>query len=78
MPSGDQNTQQQRLSNPKVMAMYHFARSYRDHRPWRECRTSRGQSARGVGVFFETASPEEVKQRLQGEILITQVDVALE
>ncbi|HNT36736.1 MAG TPA: type II toxin-antitoxin system HicB family antitoxin [bacterium] len=28
-------------------------------------------------LFFETASPEEVKQRLHGEIFITQVEVAL-
>jgi len=28
-------------------------------------------------LFFETASPEEVKQRLRGEIFVTQVEVAL-
>jgi predicted RNase H-like HicB family nuclease len=28
-------------------------------------------------LFFETASPEEVKQRLHGEIFVTQVEVAL-
>ena len=28
-------------------------------------------------LFFETASPEEVKQRLPGEIFVTQVEVAL-
>lgn len=28
-------------------------------------------------LFFETASPEEVKQRLQGEIFVTQVEVAV-
>jgi predicted RNase H-like HicB family nuclease len=28
-------------------------------------------------LFFETASPEEIKQRLHGEIFITQVEVAL-
>lgn len=27
-------------------------------------------------LFFETASPEEVKQRLHGEIFVTQVEVA--
>ena len=27
-------------------------------------------------LFFETASPEEVEQRLRGEIFITQVEVA--
>jgi len=28
-------------------------------------------------LFFETASPEEVKQRLHGEIFVTQVEVAI-
>jgi predicted RNase H-like HicB family nuclease len=28
-------------------------------------------------LFFETASPEEIRQRLHGEIFITQVEVAL-
>jgi len=28
-------------------------------------------------LFFEAASPEEIKQRLHGEIFITQVEVAL-
>jgi predicted RNase H-like HicB family nuclease len=28
-------------------------------------------------LFFETASPGEVKQRLHGEIFVTQVEVAL-
>ncbi len=28
-------------------------------------------------LFFETASPEEVKQRLHGEVFVTQVEVAL-
>jgi len=28
-------------------------------------------------LFFETASPEEVNQRLHGEIFVTQVEVAL-
>ncbi len=27
-------------------------------------------------LFFETASPEEVNQRLHGEIFVTQVEVA--
>ncbi len=27
-------------------------------------------------LFFETASPEEVKHRLHGEVFITQVEVA--
>ena len=26
-------------------------------------------------LFFETASPEETKQRLHGEVFVTQVDV---
>ena len=28
-------------------------------------------------LFFETASPEEIKHRLHGEIFITQVEVAV-
>ena len=28
-------------------------------------------------LFFESASPEEVKQRLHGEVFVTQVEVAL-
>jgi predicted RNase H-like HicB family nuclease len=28
-------------------------------------------------LFFETASPEEIKQRLHGEIYLTQVEVAI-
>jgi len=28
-------------------------------------------------LFFETASPEEVKERLRGEIFVTPVEVAL-
>lgn len=27
--------------------------------------------------FFETASPEEIKERLHGEVFVTQVEVAL-
>ncbi|HUI41998.1 MAG TPA: type II toxin-antitoxin system HicB family antitoxin [Terriglobia bacterium] len=27
-------------------------------------------------LFFETASPEEIKQRLHGEVYVTQVEVA--
>lgn len=28
-------------------------------------------------LFFEAASPEEVKQRLHGEIFVTQIEVAV-
>lgn len=28
-------------------------------------------------LFFETASPEEVRQRLHGEVFVTQVEVAV-
>ena len=28
-------------------------------------------------LFFETASPEEIKQRLRGEVFVTQVEVAV-
>ena len=31
-----------------------------------------------LDLFFEVASPEEVKQRLHGEIFVTQVEVAVE
>ena len=28
-------------------------------------------------LFFETASPEEIKHRLRGEVFVTQVEVAV-
>jgi len=28
-------------------------------------------------LFFETASPEEIKQRLHGDVFVTQVEVAV-
>jgi hypothetical protein len=28
-------------------------------------------------LFFETASPEEIRERLHGEVFVTQVEVAL-
>ena len=28
-------------------------------------------------LFFETASPEELKQRLRGDVFVTQVEVAV-
>ncbi len=28
-------------------------------------------------LFFETASPEEIQQRLHGEVFVTQVEVAV-
>ena len=31
----------------------------------------------GVELFFETASPAEVKQRLHDEVFVTQLEVAL-
>jgi predicted RNase H-like HicB family nuclease len=30
-----------------------------------------------LNLFFETASPEEVEQRLHGEVFVTQVEVAV-
>lgn len=30
-----------------------------------------------LGLFFEIASPEEVKHRLHGDIFVTQVEVAV-
>ena len=28
-------------------------------------------------LFFETASPEELKQRLRGDVFVTQIEVAI-
>ena len=28
-------------------------------------------------LFFETASPEEIKQRLHGDVFVTQVEIAV-
>lgn len=39
-----------------------------------EARTNLQEALR---LFFETASPEEIKQRLHGEVYVTQVEVAL-
>jgi predicted RNase H-like HicB family nuclease len=30
-----------------------------------------------LGLFFETASPEEIKHRLHGDVFVTQVEVAV-
>ncbi|NJD55049.1 MAG: type II toxin-antitoxin system HicB family antitoxin [Nitrospirae bacterium] len=30
-----------------------------------------------IELFFEVASPEEIKQRLHGDIFVTQVEVAI-
>ncbi|MEW6327734.1 MAG: type II toxin-antitoxin system HicB family antitoxin [Thermodesulfobacteriota bacterium] len=37
---------------------------------------ARNNLKEALELFFEAASPEEVKQRLHGEIFITQVEVA--
>lgn len=30
-----------------------------------------------LALFFETASPEEIRRRLHGEVFVTQVEVAI-
>lgn len=30
-----------------------------------------------LGLFFETASPDEIKERLQNEVYVTQVEMAV-
>jgi predicted RNase H-like HicB family nuclease len=39
-----------------------------------EARTNLQEALR---LFFETASPEEIRQRLHGEVYVTQIEVAL-
>jgi predicted RNase H-like HicB family nuclease len=38
---------------------------------------ARGNLQEALELFFETASEEEVKQRLHGEVYVTQVEVAI-
>jgi predicted RNase H-like HicB family nuclease len=38
---------------------------------------ARNNLQNALELFFETASPEEIKQRLHGEIFVTQVEVAV-
>ncbi len=38
---------------------------------------ARNNLKEALELFFETASPEEIRQRLHGEIWITQVEVAI-
>ena len=38
---------------------------------------ARDNSLEALELFFEAASPEEVKQRFHGEIFVTQVEVIL-
>jgi len=38
---------------------------------------ARNNLMEALELFFENASPEEVRQRLHGEIFITQVEVAV-
>ena len=42
----------------------------------RSVEESRDNLREALELFFEAASPEEVKQRLHGEIFVTQVEVA--
>ena len=39
--------------------------------------SARDNLQEAIELFFETASPEETKERLHGEIFITQVEVAI-
>jgi predicted RNase H-like HicB family nuclease len=38
---------------------------------------ARANLQEALQLFFETASPEEIRQRLHGEVYVTQVEVAL-
>jgi len=38
---------------------------------------SRDNLREAIELFFESASPEEVKQRLRGEVFITQLEVSV-
>ena len=38
---------------------------------------ARSNLREALELFFETASPEEIKSRLRGEIYVTQVEVAV-
>lgn len=38
---------------------------------------ARANLQEAVELFFETASPEEVKERLHSEVYVTQVEIAL-
>ena len=38
---------------------------------------ARANLKEALELFFETASPEELQQRLHGEVFVTQVDVAV-
>ena len=38
---------------------------------------ARGNLQEALELFFETASEEEVKQRLHGEVYVTQVEVGI-
>ncbi len=43
----------------------------------RSIEEARDNLREALELFFETASPEEVNQRLRGEIFVTQVEVAI-
>jgi len=42
----------------------------------RNVEEARDNLREALELFFEAASPEEIKQRLHGEIFVTQVEVA--
>ncbi len=39
--------------------------------------TAKDNLQEALELFFETASPEELKQRLRGDVFVTQVEVAI-
>ena len=39
--------------------------------------TAKDNLQEALELFFETASPEELKQRLRGDVFVTQVEVAV-
>ncbi len=39
--------------------------------------SARDNLQEAIELFFETASPEEIKERMHGEIFITQVEVVV-
>ena len=39
--------------------------------------SARDNLREAIELFFETASPREIKERMHGEIFITQVEVAI-
>ena len=38
---------------------------------------ARADLAEALALFFETSSPEEIRERLHGEVYVTQIEVAV-